>query len=98
MKDYSHIENDEVTLKDFILKIKEFFNEILKNWIWVVIIAIPFMGYMFYQAYKIPDTYPAKLTFMLNEDKGSSIGGLGGLAASLGFGNGGNSTKIKSLH
>lgn len=91
MKEQNYIEEDEITLKELILKVKEFFQEVLKNWMLIVLITIPFVLYFFYQTYNIPNTYPATLTFMLNEDKGSSIGGLGGLAASLGFGSGGNS-------
>ncbi|HHH50131.1 MAG TPA: hypothetical protein ENK52_04050 [Saprospiraceae bacterium] len=100
MKENTYIEDDEITLKELILKIQEFYREVLKNWLLVILITLPIMGYMFYKAYKTPVTYPATLTFMVNEDEGGGLGGLGGLAASFGLGGGGgeyNLEKILSL-
>ncbi len=91
MKEQSYIEENEITLKELILKIKEFFQEVLKNWRLVVVITIPFVLYFFYQSYKTPVTYTSELTFMLNDDDGGELGALGGLAASFGLGGGGNS-------
>ena len=98
MKENTYLEDDEITLKELILKIQEFYREVLKRWLLVILITLPVMGYMFYKAYKTPNTYPATLTFMVNEDKAG--GGLGGLAASFGLGGGGgeyNLEKILSL-
>jgi len=101
MKEQSYIEEDEITLKELILKVKEFFQEVLKNWWLVVLITIPFVLYFFYQTYKTPITYTSELTFMMNEDDGGGFGALGGLAASFGFGGGGggefNLEKMLSL-
>lgn len=90
MKEQNYIE-DEITLKELILKAKEFFQEVLINWRLVILITIPFVLYFFYQAYKTPITYTSELTFMMNDDEGGGLGALGGLAASFGFGGGGNS-------
>ena len=90
MKEQNYIEEDEITLKELILKVQEFFQEVLKNWRLVILITIPFVLYFFYQAYKMPLTYTSELTFMMNDDEGGGLGALGGLAASFGFGGGGS--------
>ena len=91
MKEQQYIEEDEITLKELILKVKEFFQEVLKSWKLVILITIPIVLYFLYQAYKTPITYTSELTFMMNDDDGGGLGALGGLAASFGLGGGGNS-------
>ena len=76
------IDNDEISLKELILSLIEFYKEIIKNWKWLVTIPIPLIGYMLYKTYTLPTTFEAELTFMMNDDKGSG-GGLSGLAASF---------------
>lgn len=92
--------HEEVTLKEVILKAKEFFWEIVKNWKILFLIILPIVAISFYLAYSAPVEYSSELTFMVNDDDEVS-GGLGGLAASLGFGGGGggdyNLAKILSL-
>ncbi len=83
------IENDEITLKELIEKIKKFSREIRRYWYISLVAAILFGAYMFYEAYKTPITYPATLTFMLNEDTGGGMGMLSGLLGSFGLGGGG---------
>ena len=78
--------DDEITLKELILKAQEYFWEVVINWKIVIMITSLFVGYMLYKTYKTPITYLATLTFMVNEDSGGS--GLGSLAASFGFGGG----------
>ncbi len=91
MKEQNYTEEDEITLKELILKIKEFFGEVIKNWLIIALITIPVVLYFFYQTYKTPITYTSELTFMMNDDDGGGLGGLGGLAASFGLGGGGGS-------
>jgi len=81
-----YIEEDEITLKELILKVQEYFWEVVRNWKWVVGITIPFVLFFVYKAISTPVTYTAELTFMVNEDGG----GGGGVSAILGqFGIGG---------
>ncbi len=84
-----HSESDEITLKELIEKVKSSGQEIKKYWYILVILAIPIMAYQFYAAYKTPITYPATLTFMVNEDTGGGGGMLAGLLGSFGLGGGG---------
>ena len=89
MKEQNDNLKDEITLKELILKINEFFQEIIKNWILILLVAIPFVLIFFYQTYKKPINYTSELTFMINDDEGG-LGSLGGLAASFGLGGGGS--------
>lgn len=81
-------EEDEISLKDLILKIQEYFWVVLRKWWLVALITIPIVLYHFYQAYTTPIVYPATLTFMLNEDEGGGMGGLSAILGQFGFGGG----------
>lgn len=89
----TYIEEDEITLKELILKVKEFYFEVLQNWKLVVMITVPFVIYFLFKAISTPVTYPASLTFMLNEDEGGGMGGAMAILSQFGFGGGGSSGK-----
>ena len=82
-------ETDEITLKQIILSGQAYYNEVWKYWKLVVIIPIPFIIYMLYQAITTPVVYPASLTFMINEDQGGGMGGFGAILGIVGLGGGG---------
>ena len=84
-------QGDEITLKELILLIKEYWN-VLWGKKWYIVLAGLIGGLIFgIIEYRKPITYTAELTFMVNEDEGGSLGSLGGLAASFGLGGGGSS-------
>ena len=88
------IENDEITLKELILKAKEYIIEIIRYWYIVLLFILPIAAYMFYDAYKTKATYKADLTFSVNTDQGTSLG----LAAALGgLGELGGNTKLDKI-
>ncbi len=76
-------QTDEITLKELILKIQEFFWEIVKNWFLIFILFIIAACYFFYEVYTTPIKYPAHVKFMLSDDGGDKsgmnmiLGGLG---------------------
>lgn len=85
--------NDEITLKELILKAKEWYTFLLSQWKIIVLAgiigAILGLGYSFYKK----PIYTATLTYALEDGKAAG-GGLGSLASSFGFdigGAGGNS-------
>lgn len=85
--------NDEITLKELILKAKEWYIFLLSQWKIIVLAgiigAILGLGYSFYKK----PIYTATLTYALEDGKAAG-GGLGSLASSFGFdigGAGGNS-------
>jgi hypothetical protein len=87
------MENDEITLKELLLKAKEWFTFLLSKWKTIVLAGIvgAFLG-LGYSFTKKP-IYTASLTYALEDGKAAG-GGLGSLASSFGFdigGAGGNS-------
>lgn len=87
------MENDEITLKELLLKAKEWYTYILSQWKMIVLAgivgALIGLGYSFTKK----PIYTATLTYALEDGKAAG-GGLGSLASSFGFdigGAGGNS-------
>jgi len=85
--------NDEITLKELLLKAKEWYAYLLSQWKMIVLVgsigALIGLGYSFYKK----PIYTATLTYALEDGKAAG-GGLGSLASSFGFdigGAGGNS-------
>ena len=86
----NNFESDEITLKELILKVREYWREVWKNRFLVLLISALFASIFLWRAWIAPVVYLAELTFMVNEDEG---GGLGGVASILGqFGLGGGSS------
>jgi uncharacterized protein involved in exopolysaccharide biosynthesis len=84
-------DNDEISLKELILKIKEWYQFLLTQWKLIVLAGIIGGLIGFTYAYRQPTTYKAVLTFALEEEKGGGgISGLGGLASQFGFDVGGS--------
>jgi len=88
--------NEEVSLKELIYKLKEFYLEILKNKVLLVFMIVALMLLFGYRSRVAIPNYSAKLTFMLNTTSGSA-GGLGGLLGQFGIGNKGEYSKDKIM-
>jgi len=73
----TNVDDNIITLKDVILKIHECYREVVKNWLTVLLIALPLVLYMLYRA-----------TFMINEDEGGGMGGIGDILGTFGFSSG----------
>lgn len=88
-------QDDEITLKELLLKIKEFFHEALDNWKGIVIFSILF-GLLF-GAPKLLDEkiYIAESRFLINNS--SKGGGVSSILQSFGFGGGGGSGPIGAI-
>ncbi len=102
-KYYSHDSSDEITLKELILKIQEYWSELWKYKWWIIICGFLVGLFMGLRAYTTKPTYTANLTFMVNDDDGnSSVGGIGAILGSFGLSGAGgkgkhNLDKILSL-
>lgn len=84
--------DDEVTLKELILKIQEFLKILWAKKIWILCITLIVGSIVGLHSYLKEDVYPATITFMVKEDNGSS--GMGGATALLGqFGLGGSNSE-----
>lgn len=91
MMEQAPIENDEISLKELIQKIKDWISFLKTKW--KIIIGISFIGAVLgftYASFQKP-IYAATTTFVLEEDKGGGGGLVGalGLASSFGFDLGG---------
>ena len=78
-------QDDEISLKDLILKIQEYFKEVIKYW-WIILAFILLCGgYSFYKWYTSKVYYNATLSFMLSESEGES-GGMASVFNNFSFG------------
>lgn len=78
--------DDEISLKELLLKLQEFWKELWRNWLLIALFCIPFLIYNFYKHTTFEETYTASLTFMVNEDEGGGIAGVSGVLGSFGLG------------
>lgn len=92
-----YTEEDEITLKELILKVQEYCWEVVRNWKWVVLITIPFVAFFLYKAISTPTTYAAQLTFMVNEDDGNGLGGMSAILGQFGLGGGKSKNNLDKI-
>lgn len=76
---------DEISLKELILKMKEWVHFLLSKWLVILIAGILGATIGVVYASRQKTVYKAILTFALEEDKGMGGGGLGGFASQFGF-------------
>jgi uncharacterized protein involved in exopolysaccharide biosynthesis len=78
-------DSDEISLKELIVKIKEWVQYLKSKWKIILIIATlsGIIGFV-YASFQKP-TYKAVMTFVLEEDKGGGMTGAMGLASSFGI-------------
>ena len=81
------IDNDEISLKELILKIQEWYQFLLSKWKLIILAGIIGGLIGFTYAYFQKPTYKAVLTFALEEEKsgGGGLGGALGLASQFGI-------------
>ena len=81
------INNDEISLKELVLKIKEWYQFLLTKWKLIVLAGIIGGLIGFTYAFFQKPTYKALLTFALEEEKsgGGGLGGALGLASQFGI-------------
>lgn len=97
MSNNKAVENDEISLKEIIYKIKEWYNYLLSKWMIIILAglfgAIVGVTYSFFNK----PIYTATLSFVVEDEKSSGgLGGALGLAGSLGLDIGGNGGNIFS--
>lgn len=84
-----YIEEDEITLKQVVMKVQEYFGEVIQNWKLIVFTTVLLTLAFVYKSISTPVTYSAELTFMVNEDDGRGMGGVSAILGQFGFGGGG---------
>ncbi|WP_026751209.1 hypothetical protein [Sediminibacterium sp. C3] len=75
--------SDEISFKDLVLKIQEWFKYLLTKWTLIGFLGLLGGGAGFFYAHYQKPKYNAKITFVLEENKNTS-GSLGGLASLAG--------------
>lgn len=93
----TNVENDEISLKDLILKSKEYYSYLVSKWkiivLWGIVGALLGVGY---SLIKKP-VYKAALSFAMEDEKGGAgLGSALGLASTLGLDLGGSGGGIFS--
>ncbi|MEM9918105.1 MAG: hypothetical protein AAF990_08415 [Bacteroidota bacterium] len=81
-------EEDDITLKDVILKVFYYLEEVLRNWKWLLLFPIPFALFMMYRTWHIKPLYPGTLSFMVNENDGGGVSGVSAVLGQIGIGRG----------
>jgi uncharacterized protein involved in exopolysaccharide biosynthesis len=81
------VNDDEISLKELILKIKEWYNFLLTQWKLIVLMGLVGGAIGFTYAYFQKPVYKASLTFAMEDEKsgGGGLSGALGLASSLGI-------------
>jgi len=77
---------DEVTLRDLILKSREYVREAFRYWYVPAFFVLLIGGYKLYQYYNFIPVYAAKITFSVDEDEGGGSTGLSGVLGQFGLG------------
>lgn len=69
-----YYQDDEITLKELILKIGEFSNELWRKKWWIILSGILIAGLFLLKTYKEKTTYTAGISFMVTENDNDSQG------------------------
>ena len=79
-------QEEEITLKELILIVQEYWKELWKNWFLIGVVTLPFIGYFAYKTITHTPTYSAEVRFIVEGQGSSNLGGLGGLLGTIGIG------------
>jgi len=90
-------EKDEVSLKELILKAKEYWIEVLKNWWLIILFSIPLIAFFVWKTYTTPRKYHAEIRFIVEGEGGGGLSGLGGLLGSFGLRKPGSTNPFKII-
>lgn len=80
---------DELSIKDIILFVKQWWNYLLANYKIIVLLGLLGAAFGLYYSIKKKDIYVATLSFALEDDKPGGVGGALGLASQFGLDIGG---------
>lgn len=97
MEENRVIDNDEISLKELLLKIKEWYSYIFSKWKIIVLAGVVGAALGLTYSFIKKPVYTATLSFALEDEKsGGGLGGALGLASSLGLDLGGGGGSIFS--
>ncbi|EHQ27737.1 Wzz/FepE/Etk N-terminal domain-containing protein [Mucilaginibacter paludis] len=90
IQETKNTKDDEISLKELILKFQEWWRYLLSKWVTILIAGIIGGALGFTYAYFKKPIYKAELSFALEDDKAGGLGGAAGLASQFGFDLGGS--------
>lgn len=91
-------EEEELTLRDIVVRVREYWSELKRSWRTLALICLPFLVWQGYMWYTSKPTYQTKLTFMVDDDSGGGGGILGSILGGFGLAGGSdNNDKILEL-
>lgn len=83
--DNTYISSDEASLKELILNLRALYRYLLSKWLIILVFGSIGVVLGCIYAYIKKPTYIATTTFVLEDEKGGSLGGLAGLASMAGM-------------
>jgi hypothetical protein len=86
MEDKQAGAEDELSLRDLILKVREYILESIRHWYIPVIFALVVAGYELYRYVHYSPVFPAIITFSVDEDEGGGSTGLSSVLGQFGLG------------
>ena len=86
MEDYQQVKEDETSLRDYILKARGYFYEVLRYWYIPAALALLVAAYQVYKYYQYVPVYSATITFLVDEDEGGGSSALTGMLSQFGLG------------
>ena len=89
--------DSDISLKEFILKIKAYFAALIKSWKFITLMGFLCALLMFAWKFNTKALYKADLTFMLNEDESGSLGGLSALMGQFGLSSGSSESNLDKI-
>ena len=78
MEEYPQVYEKQVTLREYILKVRDYSCEVLRYWYIPAILALLMAAWQFYKYSKYVPLYPATITFSVDEEEsgGSALTGM----------------------
>jgi len=88
----------DISVKEFLVYLKDYIKTLLRNWYWILLCCILCTAAFVVHSVTSDNKYWSELTFMINEDETTSMGGgLGSLIGGFGLGNLGMSFNLDKI-
>lgn len=92
-----HYHSDEISLREILIKLREYAISIWRaKWTVILCMILAALLFAFLNMGKQAN-FPAKLSFMINEDDATTSVGLGGVLGQFGFGGGGSEFNLDKI-
>lgn len=86
MEDNQYMVENEVSFRDYILKVRSYYHEVLRYWYIPATLALLFAAYQVYKYLQYEPLYSAKITFSVDEDEAGGQSALTGMLSQFGLG------------